>query len=107
MLGEDYSAILDKNKIPYFKECPRFVEEFYLSGAAQTNRQAIESQVVFDQEDFILEEIIYDPQTSGGLLASVSKEDMPFLLEAFKQANLPCFVIGEITKRQEKMIYIK
>lgn len=107
MLGENYSAILNQNKIPYFDECPRFVEEFYLSGAAQTNRQAIENQVVFAQENFILEEIIYDPQTSGGLLASVAKEDLTSLLEAFKQAKLPCFVIGEITKRQEKAIYIK
>ena len=69
MLDEKASAFLDKESIPYFKDCPYYVNEFYLSGGGQHNRNAMKNKVCFDEENFVLEEILYDPQTSGGLLA--------------------------------------
>ena len=46
---------LDKESIPYFKDCPYYVDEFYLSGGAQHNRNAMKNKVCFDEENFILE----------------------------------------------------
>ena len=38
---------------------------------------------------FATEEILYDPQTSGGLLASVDKEDVPAIMEELEKLDFP------------------
>ena len=106
MLDHKKSAILYGNNIPYFRDCPYYVDEFYLSGAAQTNRNSVEKEVVFEKENFFLEEIMYDPQTSGGLLASVAKKDLDDILDAFKEAGRECYVIGEVVDLKDKSIYV-
>ena len=106
MLDEKASAFLDKESIPYFKDCPYYVNEFYLSGGGQHNRNAMKNKVCFDEENFFLEEIMYDPQTSGGLLASVAKKDLDDILDAFKEAGRECYVIGEVVDLKDKSIYV-
>ena len=98
---------LDKESIPYFKDCPYYVDEFYLSGGAQHNRNAMKNKVCFDEENFILEEILYDPQTSGGLLASVASDDIENILNDFNQAGLACYVIGKIVEKDQFNIYVR
>lgn len=58
----------------------------------------------FKNCSFATEEILYDPQTSGGLLASVDKEDVPAIMEELEKLGLPCGVVGEILPKQEKAI---
>ena len=58
MLDEKASAFLDKESIPYFKDCPYYVNEFYLSGGGQHNRNAMKNKVCFDEENFVLEILI-------------------------------------------------
>ncbi len=43
-----------------------------------------------------LSDLIYDPQTAGGLLAAVPAASAPGLLAAFDAAGEPAFLIGEI-----------
>ena len=44
-----------------------------------------------------MEEIcLFDPQTSGGLLISVAKEDANRLLKDIEALNLPCGIVGTI-----------
>lgn len=107
MLDEKASAFLDKQSIPYFKDCPYYVNEFYLSGGGQHNRNAMKNKVCFDEENFVLEEILYDPQTSGGLLASVASDDLENILNDFNQAGLACYVIGKIVEKDQFDIYVR
>ena len=107
MLNEKASAFLDKESIPYFEDCPYYVDEFYLSGGAQHNRNAMKNKVCFDEENFVLEEILYDPQTSGGLLASVASKDIENILNDFNQAGLAWYVIGKIVEKDQFNIYVR
>lgn len=106
MLDEKNSALIYKDSIPYFDDCQKYVEEFYLSGAAQTNRKSVEGKIYFDC-DFFTEEILFDPQTSGGLLASVSKEDLEKLEIDFKENNLELYVVGEVIDKNEYNVYVR
>ena len=106
MLDEKNSALIYKDSIPYFDDCQKYVEEFYLSGAAQTNRNSVEGKIYFDC-DFFTEEILFDPQTSGGLLASVSKEDLEKLEIDFKENNLELYVVGEVIEKNEYNVYVR
>lgn len=102
MLDQKKSAILYANQIPYFKDCPYYVEEFYLSGAAQTNRKSLDGKIQFTNCSFFDEEILFDPQTSGGLLASVPKKNVSRI-----KNELECYVIGEIVDKKEYSVEVR
>ena len=107
MVTDQATARIDKEKIPYIPECEDYVEEFYLTAAAQRNRNHVQDKVEFKNCSFATEEILYDPQTSGGLLASVDKEDVPAIMEELEKLGLPCGVVGEILPKQEKAVIIQ
>ena len=107
MLGENFSAEVWTSQIPYIRACEDYVEEFYLTAAAQRNRNHVQDKVEFRNCSFATEEILYDPQTSGGLLASVDKEDVPAIMEELEKLGLPCGVVGEILPKQEKAVIIQ
>ena len=102
MLGDNLGAEIDVSRIPFIPECPGYVEEFYLTAAAQRNRNHVQDKVKFEGVSFAMEEILYDPQTSGGLLFSIAPEDADQALEAIKALGLPCGIVGRITERGEK-----
>lgn len=106
MLEEDYTAVVDKNRIPYIPECPNYVEEFYLTAAAQRNRNHVQDKVEFIDCSFAIEEILYDAQTSGGLLVSMNQEDALKALEELMKLGLPCNIVGQVEKRQQKTVII-
>lgn len=107
MLDGRYSAVIESSAIPYFKECEQYVEEFYLTAAAQKNRNFAGDQILFENEDFVMEEILFDPQTSGGLLVSVSKEDAISIVEKMRAHKIPAAIVGSVTEKQEKSVIVK
>lgn len=107
MLEENYSAVIYKDSIPFIPECPDYVEEFYLTAAGQRNRNHVEAKVEFVDCSFALEEILYDAQTSGGLLVSMDKEDARKAIEELKALGLPCAIVGEVTAKREKAVTVR
>ena len=107
MLGNSYSALVYRDRIPFIPECGDYVEEFYLTAAAQRNRNHVGDKVEFAGCGFALEEILFDPQTSGGLLVSMDREDAAPALEEIQKLGLPCAIVGEIRAREEKTVTVK
>ena len=56
----------------------------------------------FFEVPFEMEEILFDPQTSGGLLVSIEKSDAEQCLEELKALGLPCAIVGEVTEKERK-----
>ena len=107
MLGENFSAAIYKEQLPYFRICENYVEEFYLTAAGQRNRNHVGAKVEFKNCSFALEEILFDPQTSGGLLAAMDRRDAGEALERLKTLGLPCAIVGEVTAKCAKSVYVK
>lgn len=107
MLGDGFSALVYKDKIPYIPECDAYVEEFYLTAAAQRNRNHVGDKVLFEDCSFAMEEILFDPQTSGGLLVSMDPEDVELALAEVKALGLPCAIVGEIRAKGERTVVVK
>lgn len=103
MVGERYTAFVDQAAVPFIPGCPGYVEEFYLTAAAQRNRNHVQEKVKFGNVSFAMEEILFDPQTSGGLLASVAAADGPAALEEIRKLGLPCGIVGRIGKRDGRL----
>lgn len=107
MLDQKVSAEIWASEVPYISECEEYAEEFYITAAGQRNRNHVGDQVRFDNCTFALEEILFDPQTSGGLLVSMNPEDAKKAIKDLKKLGLPCGIIGRITKRQQTLITVK
>ena len=62
--------------------------------------------VIFEDVPFAMEEILFDPQTSGGLLLAVRKEEADALLNELKEAGMPAAIVGEIKTRENTAIKV-
>lgn len=107
LLGEDCSARIHAADIPRIPGVEEYVEEFYLTGAAQRNRNHMAGRVEFSKVSFAMEEILFDPQTSGGLLVSMDPKDAPKALEEIQKLGLPAAIVGEVVEKREKQVYVK
>lgn len=107
MLGEDYMAEIEWKSIPYISDAFRCAEEFYITAAGQRNRNHVGDQVEFQNVPFAMEEILFDPQTSGGLLVSMPQADALEALKMLKDQKLPCGIVGTIQKRTGKKVIVK
>lgn len=106
MLDGKYSARIESNQVPYLKDAYRLANDFIVTAGGQQNRSFVEHKVRFAQDDFAMEEILFDPQTSGGLMLSVPQDEVEGLLAAMQVAEVPCYWIGEVIPREDYAIYV-
>lgn len=106
MLGEGCSAFVYADQIPYIKEAKAAADEFLLTAAAQRNRNHLEGKVTFENTSFAMEEILFDPQTSGGLLAAVPPQEAEQIVNELKKAGLPAAIVGELTEKTKTRIRV-
>lgn len=107
MVAGDCSAIIESTKVPYIKEARQYADEFLLTAAAQRNRNFLQDRVLFNIDDFAMEEILFDPQTSGGLLIAVNPEDVEEIMKELETLSLPCGVIGEVVNQKQHKIIVE
>lgn len=106
MLGQNCARI-HHDKVPFISEACQYADEFLLTAAGQRNRKYLGDSVTFlHSVDFATEELLFDPQTSGGLLLCADKEDAPRLLEDIKALGLGCGIVGEIMAGDDNRIVV-
>lgn len=106
MMGNDYSAILQADSIPCLPKAKYAASEFVFTKGGQRNRAFMEDKVEFQVDDFALEEVLYDPQTSGGLLVAINPDQADEALEKLKSNNIEASIIGEVFDKFDKSIFI-
>ncbi|SFQ32559.1 selenophosphate synthase [Lachnospiraceae bacterium XBB1006] len=107
MLDGNAGAVIYADQVPVFEEAFKHADEFLLTAAGQRNRNFAEGRVKFDDLTFAMEEVLFDPQTSGGLLFSVAKEEAPKLLEELKKTVPAAEIVGEVVEKQDIEIVVK
>lgn len=107
MLGSSFSAVIDSSRIPRLPFSLEYAKEFYLTAAAQRNRNHLGEFVRFDGVAFEMEELLFDPQTSGGLLVSLPAEDAGEAAERLTAEGYICEIVGEIRKQEHQEILVK
>ena len=106
MLDNRFSAEIKSGAVPILPEAYLSAKEFLTTAGGQRNRNYLSDQVKFMQDDFAMEEILFDPQTSGGLLFSVPKVEVEHFLEELNQLELTSACIGRIIEKQEVDIIV-
>lgn len=106
MVTDEYSVHVKADNVLYIKEAYRLAEEFLITGGGTKNRKFLHGKVNLVGLSMPMEEILFDPQTSGGLLISVHKADAEPLLSELGKLDLPCCMVGEVVPRGDYNITV-
>jgi selenide,water dikinase len=84
--------------IPFFPEAEEFARKGFCPGGLSRNREFYSRLVeIAPNIPRHVPDILYDPQTSGGLLISVAPEAAPRLLDRLREAGVAeATIIGEV-----------
>ncbi len=107
MLGDSCSAVIHAEQVPRFDQAEAYADEFYLTAAGQKNRNFIGDKAEFRQVSFAMEEVLFDPQTSGGLLVSMDPVSAASALKELQAKGIPARIVGQIIEKQEKEIIVE
>ena len=92
---------IDYAQIPFVKGARKYAEMWTFPGGASDNRAHFGSQVTFYPSiDEASQMLLFDPQTSGGLLLGVPQEKLDVFKARAKEVDQPVWVIGDVYEGQ-------
>ena len=106
MMNGERSCIIEADRIPVFPEALEYAEEFLTTAGGQRNRNHVGKNVRFENVSFGMEEVLFDPQTAGGLLIAVAPEAGARLVQKMQEAGLPASIVGKIVPKGESEITV-
>jgi len=103
------SVRLFSKEVPVIPEALDFAAMGLIPAGAYKNREFRESMVLFDKTvNRTLQDVLFDPQTSGGLLMSVKASQAASLVAALKDAGIEAAAeIGEVVDGPEEKIRVE
>ena len=102
MMGGKLACRVDARRVPVLLGAWEAADAFLYTAAGQRNRNHTGPFVRFENVPFAMEEILFDPQTSGGLLLAVAPQDADALEAELKKVGLPAAIVGKILEKEEK-----
>lgn len=102
------SLVIDHTKIELLPEAVEYSRRGFLPGGLKRNIEFIGGCVEFVAG--IAEEVqnlLFDPQTSGGLLVAVAAADAPRLLAGLRERGVPAQEIGEVLPKMKSLILVR
>ncbi len=102
------SIVINTKDINYISDVYEYANDFIITSGGQRNRKFLGDKIKFEIDDFPMEEILFDPQTSGGFIISVDASDANNLLIDLLDNNITASIVGEVvSKNKEHSIIIK
>ncbi len=92
--------------IAYFEDAISYAKMGLVPAGAYKNRGYSGEQVDLSQVEEHYVDLLYDPQTSGGLLISVPSEEVESIMKEFeeKKMDTKVSIIGKVVEKDEKLI---
>lgn len=91
------SLKLDFANIPFISGARKYAEKGAFAGGAFDNKKYFESKVEFSESiDELSQMLLFDPQTSGGLLLGVPREKLDAFLARAREMDQAVWVIGHV-----------
>jgi selenide,water dikinase len=90
--------VIDSGSVPFFSEAIEFSKQGLCPGGLQRNRDFYSScTILSDQVHAHMQDILYDPQTSGGLLICLAAQKAEALLNKLHGDNIEhAHIVGEV-----------
>lgn len=105
--GSGCSVHLEAEKIPYHPEAYELAEMGFIPAGAYRNREYAGAEVKTGSAvTRALEDICYDPQTSGGLFMALPEGAAEECLAQLRETIPQAAMVGRVTERQDYAIYL-
>ncbi len=107
--GSGVTAEIDTAKLPLQQAAAEYAKMGLIPEGAYRNRSFAGSRVDVDGVEEYLQDIFFDPQTSGGLLASMAPETAEVVLRDLARAAIGTEfgIIGRVTERQDVAVRLR
>lgn len=103
-----YSLVIDSAAVSYLPEAKAFAEEGIIPAGSYRNRDFLGGKVsVAKSVELAAEDLLYDPQTSGGLLIALPERDGVRLLHMLEETGEEAALIGWAQERKDCHIIVK
>jgi len=107
MVDGKLSCKVYADQLPIFPEALEYADEFLLTAVAQQNRNHVGRHVRFDKDiSFAMQEVMFDPQSSGGLLIVLPPDQADALLADIQALGVPSAIVGEMMEPMGKEIIV-
>jgi selenide,water dikinase len=91
------SMVLEVGAFGWLPGALEYAASGHIPGGTSRNRRHLSAQVVFGNNITEPERsLLYDPQTSGGLLVSISARSLDLVLQELSAIGVPGYVVGRV-----------
>ena len=106
--GSGCTVHIRTSDVPYHSEAWELADMGFLPAGAYRNRDYAEAGVtVRGGISRTMQDLLYDPQTSGGLLMAVAEEDAEVCLRELRDAIPAAAAVGYVTEKQDSWIVLE
>jgi selenide, water dikinase len=108
-MGSGVSLEFDASTLPLLPGAVRLAEEGLLTGGCKRNRAYLSDKVEVSETVGVgLQEVAYDPQTSGGLLIALPANAAARLVKKLRAAGVKAAtIVGRVHARRHAWVYLK
>lgn len=104
IIGSGMSLNIDFASLRILKGAMNYIEEGAVPGGTRKNIEFRSSFVEnFDSIPDPIKYILFDPQTSGGLLFTIDRDNCQKILDEMNSSGIPAYIVGEIAKGKESI----
>jgi selenide, water dikinase len=105
--GSEVSLHIDCSRVAALPGALECIRAKFIPGGLNANRDFAECMVAYGES--VSEErkaLLFDPQTAGGLLLSVSSGESPIIIAELRQAGVEADEIGEVLPKAKPLIRV-
>ena len=102
--GSRKTLVIQSEKLPIIEGVEEYAQMGLIPEGAYRNRDFAGDEVRSEIKELWMEDLVFDPQTSGGLLLAVPQEEADALAEELSGMDIFGGVIGYVTEQQDKAV---
>lgn len=104
--GSNVSIRLYVDKIPFLDRAVELAKQGFVPAGAYGNRRLIDNQVDIEEIDEAYVDCMLDPQTSGGLMLSMSEAEATDYVKDMAQEGQQCYIIGRVNNKEQYPLFV-
>ena len=105
--ASEIKLVLDSATVPIFSDALAAAEMGFVPAGVYNNRKHYTAVTFHESVSDALRDVLFDPQTSGGLLIALAKADALLMTERMVAAGIVAAIIGEVSEQGSGEIYVK
>lgn len=104
--GSGVTLEINSKSVPIIDKAIEFAKMGLVPAGSYSNKSHVGNRIIFKNIKEHMKDILFDPQTSGGLLISIKAEDVEILKEELEKRDVLYAVIGRVVEKEEATIIV-